>query len=316
MKTLQFLCTAMMLVALAPSLNAQTMNCDWFTVTGLEPDTFNANNTLINIQMIGGISDFASYPHVASVLNCIGDTVATGGLWFFGQMGGTTQGYPVSLIDEDVCLPLTIEFIYGNDSFETDTCIFTFGGSELCDLFSVQGISNNPLNSSESLISIELDGSFNDFANYPFISSITDCNSDTVSTGSIFFFGQAGGTTQDYPTSLIPSDACFPLTITFVYGNAAFENDTCFFLVENNPLGVEREPFLDLKIFPNPTGGIVQLTADLSISGKEYQLFDLAGTVIQSGRIQSTRSQLDLSTVARGIYIFRIEDQSLRVIKE
>jgi len=136
MKTLHHLLAAMMLIVASGSTHAQTINCDWFTVTGLAPDTLNVNSTLINIQMVGGFSDFINYPVISSVTDYTGDTVATGGLWFFGQMGGTTQGYPVSQLENDVCLPLTIEFVYGNESFENDTCLLTFDGTNLCELVS------------------------------------------------------------------------------------------------------------------------------------------------------------------------------------
>ena len=106
---------------------AQTITCDLFTVTGLAPDEFNVNNTLINIQMGGTDSDFANYPYIASVTDCSGDTVATGGMFFFGQIGGTEQGHPVSAMSSDVCLPVTIEFIYGNELFETANGFLTYG---------------------------------------------------------------------------------------------------------------------------------------------------------------------------------------------
>jgi hypothetical protein len=97
----------------------------------MEPDSFNPENTLINIEMSGDFEAFANYPYISTVMDCVGDTIATGDMWFFGQVGGTTQGYPVTAIPGDVCLPITIEFVFGNDLFETDTCLLSYGVSGL-----------------------------------------------------------------------------------------------------------------------------------------------------------------------------------------
>jgi hypothetical protein len=120
--------TAILSIAIALSTHsaAQTITCDLFSVTGMEPDAFNVNNTMINIAMEGEFSLFANYPYIASVTDCNEDTIATGGLYYFGQLGGTEQGYPVSLIPDDVCFPIEIEFVFGNDLFENDTCYYTY----------------------------------------------------------------------------------------------------------------------------------------------------------------------------------------------
>ena len=114
-------------IALSSHSTAQNITCGLFTITSLEPDTFDTENTLINIEMSGDFEAFANYPYISAVVDCIGDTVASGNMWFFGQIGGTTQGYPVTSIPDNVCLPITIEFIFGNDLFETDTCLISYG---------------------------------------------------------------------------------------------------------------------------------------------------------------------------------------------
>jgi len=131
MKTLHITLAACAILSCVFTATAQTINCDSFTVVGLEPDTFDIDNTLIQIEMSGDGADFANYPYIPSVTDCNGDTVATGDMYFFGQIGGTVMGYPVSALSADVCLPLTIEFIYVNDLFETDTCLLMFGSTGL-----------------------------------------------------------------------------------------------------------------------------------------------------------------------------------------
>ena len=135
MKTLHFTLLACGILSCAFTATAQTINCDSFTVIGLEPDTFDLNNTLIQIEMAGGVSDFINYPFIPAVTDCNGDTVATGDIFFFGQIGGTETGYPVSAISDDVCLPLTIQFVYSDNFLIADTCLFTYGSTNLSSRF-------------------------------------------------------------------------------------------------------------------------------------------------------------------------------------
>ena len=127
MKSLLFSFNLILGIALTSHISAQNVTCELFSITGLEPDTFNVNNTVVNIAMAGEFSLFANYPYIASVTDCDGDTIASGDLYYFGQIGGSEQGYPVSSIPENVCFPITIEFVYGNDIFETDTCYYNYG---------------------------------------------------------------------------------------------------------------------------------------------------------------------------------------------
>ena len=211
MKTLHITLAAIAILSSAFTGTAQTITCDLFTVTGLEPDTFDVNSTLINIEMAGGVSDFANYPYIPAVTDCNGDTVATGGMFFFGQIGGTEQGYPVSLLAEDVCLPLTIEFVFGNDLFENDTCLFTYGTSGLSATFNA---------------------------------------------------------------------------------------------------------FNQLEVFPNPTQGILQIETSFVHPGTPYIVSDQMGSIVFQGTLNSTNARIDMSGFSPGIYMLRVGNEVVKVVKE
>ena len=83
--------------------------------------------------------DFINYPYIPVIWDCDGDSVSSGQVFFFGQIGQTTQGYPVSELSADVCFPITVQFVFGNLDFEPDTCLLTFDASAL----SVQLIKEN-----------------------------------------------------------------------------------------------------------------------------------------------------------------------------
>jgi hypothetical protein len=107
----------------------QTISCAEFSITQFYPDSLNTNDYQISIQGSSGPLEMVNYPHVAAVLDCNGDTVATGGLFWFGQLGETIQDYPVTLTGNGsmACYPLTAIFIYGLDAGIEDTCFLSYG---------------------------------------------------------------------------------------------------------------------------------------------------------------------------------------------
>jgi hypothetical protein len=319
MKTLHIALIKTAMLIGSASLNAQTMTCDWFTVTGLEPDTFDINNTLIQIEMEGGIADFVNYPHIASVSDCTGDTVATGGLFFFGQIGGTEQGYPVNGISDDVCFPLTIEFIYSNDLFEADTCLLTFDGTNLCELFTITGIESDSLNPGFSNMNIQMAGDPFDQINYPQVMTVQDCFGDTISTGILTFFGQLGQTTQGYQVNALSDAICYPLTVEFFYGDVDDlfpEGNTCLLTFNSSGLPVARHQTDSFSVFPNPTTGEVQFSSDKSLTGKAYNLYNLMGGMVMSGRFLDSQASIDLSRLAPGSYLLRMDGKAIQILKE
>jgi hypothetical protein len=319
MKTLHITLAAFAMLFYAFTGTAQTITCDLFTVTGLESDTFDVNNTLIQIEMGGGDADFANYPYIPSITDCNGDTVATGGMFFFGQIGGTVSGYPVSAISDDVCLPLTIEFIYGNDLFETDTCLLTFDGTNLCELFTITGIEPDSLNPGFSNIQIQMDGDPFDQINYPQVMTVQDCFGDTISTGILTFFGQLGQTTQGYQVTELSDDICFPITVEFFYGDVDDffpEGNTCLLTFNSPSLSVAHEQADSFSVFPNPTSGEIQLSLHESMTGKAYSIFDATGGLVISSRFTDTNARIDLSALSEGVYVLMVDGRAKRVVKE
>lgn len=112
-------------------VSAQNISCSDFNVVSLRAD--NDDSTLHHIRIWFGASnqDFINYPVVSCVLDCNGDTVATGKLNFFGQIGQTEQEYPVTIRRHFTCRPLTIIFIYGDNQGEPDTCYLNYGSTSV-----------------------------------------------------------------------------------------------------------------------------------------------------------------------------------------
>lgn len=107
-------------------VTAQITPCSRFSVTGFSQDTINPNQYLIHILFTDSPDSIVYYPNILWVLNQTGDTIADGSLFFFGQLGQTEQGYPVTPRTSFDNGNLSALFVYGTDGGISDTCLLLF----------------------------------------------------------------------------------------------------------------------------------------------------------------------------------------------
>lgn len=124
MKTKTLFITFFIVLNYCSALFGQTANCSDFLVVGVSPDTLNTNGYNVSIQFNASPDVFINYPYVSALLDCNGDTVATGSMAFFGQVGQTTNDFPITVNGSLACEPLTAVFVFDND-----TCLLTLGAT-------------------------------------------------------------------------------------------------------------------------------------------------------------------------------------------
>jgi len=191
-----------------------------------------------------------------------------------------------------------------------------FAQTITCDLFTVTGLAPDEFNVNNTLINIQMGGTDSDFANYPYIASVTDCSGDTVATGGMFFFGQIGGTEQGHPVSAMSSDVCLPLTIEFIYGNDLFENDTCFLTYGSTGVNFQNRSFNEFNVFPNPTQGEIQIESSLLNGNTPYILSDYMGKVVLQGMSNSGSNRIYMEGLSSGVYLLHMGNETVKVVKE
>ena len=161
-----------------------------------------------------------------------------------------------------------------------------------CNSFCVTGIYNDSV---QTQVSIQMVDS--GFVNYPHVLAILDQNGDTISSGSLFYFGQIGETTQDYPTSWSNTDwSSFTGTIVFVY-----DNDTCSLDFPCNSLNTASNLMTgSYIIFPNPASDF------LLIKGGNYpiniMLYSIQGQQLKRMYIESESQMIQLNDLVSGTY--------------
>jgi hypothetical protein len=75
---------------------------------------------------------------------------------------------------------------------------------------------------------------------------------------------------------------------------------------------------LGYKVYPNPTSGVLILTAKLSDTGNSrFRLYDLNGILLQDMLIESDLTEIDVQFLSPGIYFLSViqDNQEVKVFK-
>lgn len=125
---------SLLLFSFSNTIHSQSV-CEKLNVVNVSPDTSKSGGYVVSMYFNSMSKDFINYPRVIAVTDCKGDTVATGEMFYFGQIGATTQAYPIELTSKGVitCYPLKITFVCTNTMGGSDTCILVFGTTDVED---------------------------------------------------------------------------------------------------------------------------------------------------------------------------------------
>lgn len=112
----------------ATGLKAQDL-CHSFCITNMEMDSLQPNVMNVTIFFEGDENDFINYPYVSTVIDLNGDTIGTGSINFFGQIGNTSQAYPVNTVFD--ALPGNFK-AYAEFVFDTVSCLLYYDPAIPC----------------------------------------------------------------------------------------------------------------------------------------------------------------------------------------
>jgi len=73
------------------------------------------------------------------------------------------------------------------------------------------------------------------------------------------------------------------------------------------------------SLYPNPSRDIVSISANKTLLGLNYYIFDQVGKAVLSGKIINETTTIDISEIAAGVYLFQLGEQkmqSLKIIKK
>jgi len=90
----------------------------------------------------------------------------------------------------------------------------------------------------------------------------------------------------------------------------------------NLQTGIEEPWQLDennIKIYPNPVKGVINIRADGKLIGSVYSIYDNTGRVVLTGKLKAEITTIELGNLSGGIYMFGVGEnmkQAFKVIKE
>lgn len=189
------------------------------------------------------------------------------------------------------------------------SCCFYFSGysqSSFCPNFSITGAYQDTIDPSIYQVSIEFSAPDSVFVGYTLISAVLDCNGDTIATGTPFWFGQIGQTTQDYPITLNGQPNCSPYTAVFSYMDDLGNIDTCLLLYSTADLVENQQPSPRVSIYPNPVSSELFIHGLPEDFNGEMILLNQMGQVLQKSPF---KNNISIESIATGWYVIILSDQ-------
>lgn len=173
-----------------------------------------------------------------------------------------------------------------------------------CSSFCVTAINSDTNSSTGGLVSIFMIDS--GFINYPHVVQILDASNAVVATGQMFFFGQFGNSTQEYPiTTSVTNWSNFVGTVIFLY-----DNDTCYlpYPCAVNPSSVsESQPLLNVAVYPNPAQNVLYISLPDPALDYNISVVDANGRALfQYNNRTGSSVQIDTRAWPSGIYTVTI----------
>ena len=103
--------------------------CNRFQIDSVWLVQAGINRLMIRLHFSGNQTDFINYPYFKLVLNQFGDTIANGELFYFGQLGNSSQEYSTMTMLNELPPVMYLRFRYNDDS-----CNFVYVTARLPDL--------------------------------------------------------------------------------------------------------------------------------------------------------------------------------------
>ena len=82
---------------------------------------------------------------------------------------------------------------------------------------------------------------------------------------------------------------------------------------------VDELPIVSINISPNPTTSKITVKSSLELIGKEFTIYDQLGKEVKSGVITDEETEIDLSNLTEGLYLFKAGaemQETVKIIKQ
>jgi len=108
-------------------------------------------------------------------------------------------------------------------------------------------------------------------------------------------------------------------TYTATIPNAAGCDSVVTLNLTLNYTGLNEPTGSSVSISPNPTSSKITVKSSLTLIGKEFSIYDQQGKVVKSGIITAEETEIDLSNLSEGVYLFKAGEEmqeTFKIIKQ
>ena len=108
-------------------------------------------------------------------------------------------------------------------------------------------------------------------------------------------------------------------TYTATIPNAAGCDSVVTLNLTLNYTGINEPTGSSVSISPNPTSSKITVKSSLALIGKEFSIYDQQGKAVKSGVITAEETEIDLSNLSEGVYLFKAGtemQETFKIIKQ
>jgi hypothetical protein len=129
-------------------------------------------------------------------------------------------------------------------------------------------------------------------------------------------FGQYSGTNNDTLTvsSVTISNNNQPFQCIITLGSCA-DTSALSILTVSGTVAINEINTPQLSVYPNPANSNITINVNPSLVGSIYYITDLLGKSVLSGKLQNETSEVNIDTLAKGMYLLNISGNSRNTLK-
>jgi hypothetical protein len=108
-------------------------------------------------------------------------------------------------------------------------------------------------------------------------------------------------------------------TYTATIPNAAGCDSVVALNLTLNFTGISENSEAQISLSPNPASSKINVKSDVALIGSKFIIYDALGKEVKSGKITSIDTEVDLSNLNNGVYLFKIGEKQIgtfKIIKE
>jgi hypothetical protein len=269
-------------------------------MNGIDSYIISATITWSNfIAVAGSVDSVTGYNMAVRYYDVNGNQSWEG--YYNGNMFG--QEYTVSMTENSLAV-----YVLENNADSMVLAKFTdpFFSAIDYSLLCIDSVWYDPTDS--TFINVSLFNGNASQLNYPSVQIVSPATGDTIGNPSNFvnFFAHMGNGYQTYHDTITVAGITDFSNYTFLVSEGF--GDTTVVVPWCSSLSVFENLQNEITVFPNPASGSIHINWQAAMANSQVKIYDMLGELVHQQIISSANEQIDISSLAAGIYILRLQN--------